>query len=471
MSGILDRFVKPIRKGASDIAKDIAEAASIASRLVRPVCKLDNTLLAIDRKIAGMYRTGRWMLGRYAQNDVTEAFSKAMKRLDEVFKAPRSEYFVELKKGADRDEALYLAKRKLPAERHYALKSLPYIIIKTDAKHCKEALQLKPSKFGLEKIVTGTIASAGRYTPELITHYAGIRPRSGRHRKTRPRIRAQSGLWNLNNIGAYDAMEISTGQGATIAIIDTGIDYTHPDLEARFGADKGYNFVSDNDKPMDDNEHGTHCAGIAAGIKTGIARESRLYALKVLDENGAGTLGDIVRALDWCIAALPDVASMSLGSGEGHPLEEKAIWAAYSAGINLVAAAGNCYFGPSFPASYDGVISVAAVDRDNEHAEFSNIWMTNDISAPGVGIYSTVPGGYNTFSGTSMATPHVSGSIALAASLSKISSNELEALLKDTCEPLGDKDVYGAGLLRADNLVARASMGSFKDLLRFRRRR
>ena len=125
-----------------------------------------------------------------------------------------------------------------------------------------------------------------------------------------------------------------------------------------------------------------------------------------------------------------------------------------------MAAAGNEYYGPSYPAALNNVVAVAAVDRNNEHAEFSNIYETNDISAPGVSIYSSVPGGYQEFSGTSMATPHVTGSLALGKSVKQGSPKELEERLKSSADELGssldpeNRKKYGVGLVRADKLVS-----------------
>ncbi len=270
-------------------------------------------------------------------------------------------------------------------------------------------------------------------------------------------------LWNLRNIGAYDAQEISTGEGVKIGIIDTGSDYNHPQLRANFGEQKGYDFVDDDTNPMDEEGHGTHVTGTACSKEYGVSLKSRLYAVRVLDEDGAGFDSDIIAGIEWCIKNNIDVANMSLGSRDSSRAFEEICRIAYQHGLLLVAAAGNESYGPSYPAAFDEyVIAVAAVDKSNEHADFSNIWKTNDFSAPGVSIMSCYPGGgYQILDGTSMATPHVTGTIALALAMFKQDPQNLELLMDDTVQHLdygGNYDnnwVFGSGLIRADKLLNR----------------
>jgi subtilisin family serine protease len=271
------------------------------------------------------------------------------------------------------------------------------------------------------------------------------------------------GLWNLQNIGAYEAQKISGGEDAEIAIIDTGIDYTHPDLAESFGEDKGYDFVRDSHDPMDRDGHGTHVAGTACSPNCGVSLDSRLYAIRVLDENGSGSEADIIAGIDYCIRKGYDVANMSLGSSNASRAFEAVCRKAYESGLVLVAAAGNDGYGPDYPAAFgESVIAVAAVDFENEHAEFSNVWDTNDISAPGVDIISCLlGGGYTSMDGTSMATPHVTGTVALAVSMFKREPDALMDYIEETAQQLeydGGYDnswVFGSGLVRADRLLAR----------------
>ena len=279
-------------------------------------------------------------------------------------------------------------------------------------------------------------------------------------------------LWNHVHIGAPDAWQHADGSGIKVAVIDTGVDYNHPELKERFGDLIGYNVISPDEPPDDDNDHGTHVAGIIAGSYTGVAPGSTLYAVKVLDWNGSGTETDVIAGLEWALDEGADIANLSLGSSGASRAFKEICERAYDAGMLIVAAAGNESHGPSYPASFgESVIAVAATDRERGHAGFSNIYHTNDISAPGVGIYSTIPGGdHDTFSGTSMATPHVSGALALASQLSR--SADLEELMTSCAEQLewpgegGYHDVFGAGLLRVDRLVEKLVGSENRDKLR-----
>jgi subtilisin family serine protease len=439
---------RSIKKELDDIASDFRQAA-------KPFRDFDSKLLSYDRILARHARKGS-MLASSQYRKYGDICRKVQAMLDSDFTRHRGEVFIKVASGFS-EEAYHLLS-KGPVEGITRLSNLPYLVVRTGAKEGQLA------RYCRKEMGTRIIASRGCYLPELFMEYG---KRLGIKSSARiPRRRKQDSLWNLTNIGAYAAQETTQGEGSIVAVIDTGIDYNHREVRGRFGTEKGYNFVRANADPMDDNGHGTHCAGIAAGDKTGVANACQLYALKVLDAEGAGTLGDIIQAIDWCISMKPDIVSMSLGSGEPSDIEEDAVFAAYQAGITLVAAAGNSYYGPSFPASYDGVIAVAAVDIDNNHADFSNIFPTNDISAPGVDIYSSVPGGYEYLSGTSMATPHVSGSLGLVTSISRSSPDNLEWLLKDTARNLGSQDEYGAGLVKADAMVDQ--MKTFKAKRRVR---
>jgi subtilisin family serine protease len=287
------------------------------------------------------------------------------------------------------------------------------------------------------------------------------------------------GLWNLENIGAYDAQRIASGEGVKIGIIDTGIDYTHPDLAARFGSDKGYDFVRGSNDPRDREGHGTHVAGTACSPNCGVSLDSELYGVRVLNEYGSGSESDIIAGIDYCIGKGIDVANMSLGAGDASRAFEAICAKAYDSGLILVAAAGNEEYGPEYPAAFgESVIAVAAVDSNNEHADFSNVWETNDISAPGVNIVSCLMGGgYTALDGTSMATPHVTGTVALALSMFRDEPQALDDYIADTAQELdyggeySNDWVFGAGLIRADRLLARiANSSAFRNNIRRRRR-
>lgn len=278
-----------------------------------------------------------------------------------------------------------------------------------------------------------------------------------------------AGLWNLEDIGAYAAREVALGNGARVAIVDTGVDYRHPEVSGNFGSKKGYDFVRSTADPMDFNGHGTHVAGIAFGQNYGVAGGAAAYAVRVLDSDGSGSEADTIAGLDWAAGNGVDVVNLSLGAPFASAALEEMCYYLANKGVVLVAAAGNSGFGPNYPAAFgDPVIAVAAVDRSLNHPEFSNIYDTNDISAPGVGITSSYIGGYATLSGTSMAAPHVSGSMALVLSALR-KETDLEQLMEDTAQKLSngffpERDVYGAGLLRVDKMAQAVSqMRNFRD--------
>jgi len=272
--------------------------------------------------------------------------------------------------------------------------------------------------------------------------------------------------WGVDRIDAEIVHAYNKGLGVKVAIIDTGIDKDHPDLQANIKG--GVNFVSnpywrpaDPEKWDDDNGHGTHCAGIAAAVDNeegviGVAPEAHLYGVKVLDRTGSGYVSDVIAGIEWSIANGMQVISMSLGSGSDISSLHDACDDAYGAGIVVVAAAGNS--GPDdntviYPAKYDSVIAVSATNSDDSLADFSSRGPEVELAAPGVSIYSTIPGGYDTKSGTSMACPHVTGTAALViASDSSLSNVDVRQRLQGTAEDLGDSgedNLYGHGLVDA----------------------
>lgn len=234
--------------------------------------------------------------------------------------------------------------------------------------------------------------------------------------------------WGVDRIDAEKVHPYDKGTGVKVAIIDTGIDYTHPNLDANYRGGIGYRkgIVID---PMDDQGHGTHCAGIVAAEDNeigviGVAPEAYLYAVKVLNQYEDGYYGyssDVVAGIDWAINNGIQVISMSIGSDyDSVTLHNACDAAAYNAGIIVVAAVGNdgrrSGWGDNvdYPARYDSVIAVAATDSSDNRAKWSSTGPDVELSAPGVYILSTYPGGYAYMRGTSMACPHVTGTAALA---------------------------------------------------------
>jgi subtilisin family serine protease len=269
--------------------------------------------------------------------------------------------------------------------------------------------------------------------------------------------------WALNNeiydadIDAPEAWEIEKGKSnVTIAIIDSGVDYTHPDLAENiwinqaeyFGntsidddengyADdlRGWDFVNNDSDPIDDYGHGTHCSGIVSAVTNnsigiaGVSWSSKIMALKGLNDEGVGYTANLSEAIYYAADNGADVISMSWGSYAYSETLKNTLDYAFNNNVVLVAAAGNYDTNSThYPAGYDHVISVAATNNHDEKAEFSNWGPWIDVAAPGVDIYSTMPTyhvtlndqgyskNYSYMSGTSMSCPFVAGIAALLLS-------------------------------------------------------
>jgi subtilisin family serine protease len=272
--------------------------------------------------------------------------------------------------------------------------------------------------------------------------------------------------WGVKRIGAGNVHTSNKGTDIKVAIIDTGIDYTHPDLDANYV--DGYDFVNGDDDPMDDHGHGTHVAGIIAAEDNGfgvvgVAPEAKLYALKVLDSDGSGYVSEVIFAIQW--ASDPDgdgsasdrldIINMSLGADKGNIFLKWACNLAYDDGLLIVAAAGNDYGGAvDYPAAYDSVIAVSATGSNDELAWFSSTGKQVELAAPGVSIKSTLLGeGYGEKSGTSMASPHVAGVVALVWAVNTGWENDdVRVRLRDTADDLGTTgwdSEFGYGLVNA----------------------
>ena len=226
--------------------------------------------------------------------------------------------------------------------------------------------------------------------------------------------------WGLFRIKANNVWSRSQGEGVTIAILDTGVDFNHPDLAGKVVG--GRNFTtSDASDYMDVHGHGTHCAGVAAatymnGIGgAGTAPMANILAVKVLGNAGSGSTEWIANGIKWAADNGARVISMSLGLQSVSLLLEDAAQYAWSKGAVLVGAAGNQNSSNIFyPAASSYVIAVGATDANNNKASFSNFGSWVDVAAPGTAILSTVPGGgYSAWQGTSMAAPFVAGQAAL----------------------------------------------------------
>ncbi len=278
-----------------------------------------------------------------------------------------------------------------------------------------------------------------------------------------------SAQWPLTQIRAREGWSISTGAEIVIAVVDTGVDYTHPDLAGKMANPAlWYDFINNDFDPMDGHGHGTHVAGIAAAATNnlqgiaGVSWGARILPLKVLSDSGTGPASLLVAAMRHATTSGARVINMSLGL-INPPLSlvqslQQEVDFARASGVVVVAAAGNCHQGatlPScgnqndpytYPAALTWVIAVAATTPSDGHAPYSTEREYVDIAAPGgVGpnaasmVYSTLRGGgYGAMSGTSMAAPHVSGVAALLLSLTPSPSvAQVEAALTNSAYDLG----------------------------------
>jgi len=282
-------------------------------------------------------------------------------------------------------------------------------------------------------------------------------------------------LWGMDRIFGDESFILptwvtSTGDGVKVAILDTGIDPSHPDLAGRVS--QGVDFT-ETGSSFDDNGHGTHVSGTVAAIYSnnigvyGVAPSASLYAVKVLDSTGSGYLDWIIAGIQWAIDNDIDIINMSLGTSSDVQALEDACNAAYEADILIVAAAGNSGNKPGnrdtveYPGGYASVIAVAASDSNDLRASFSSTGPDVELIAPGVNILSSIPGvAYAYYSGTSMASPHVAGVAALVlAANSELTNVQVRSILQQTAENLGLKQEHqGYGLVRADLAVQAASV-------------
>ncbi|MEW6605563.1 MAG: S8 family peptidase [Thermoproteota archaeon] len=279
--------------------------------------------------------------------------------------------------------------------------------------------------------------------------------------------------WALVDIGAEPAHSLDyTGRGIKIALLDTGIDYNHPELAPNYKG--GYDFINNDNDPMDDNGHGTHVAGILAAARdgkgiVGIAPEAEIYAVKVSDKKGSGSFSSLAKGINWAIENDIDIVTMSITGNGGSRALAKAVQTAYDEyGLVMVAAVGNGKGDVLYPAAYEQVIGVGSVTKENKLSSFSRTGSEVELVAPGSGIKSAAIGGsYRLSSGTSMATPLVTGAVALLLGSDENvwtdtgivngdgewTNNELREVLRNTAKDLGEEgkdDLFGYGLLNLD---------------------
>ena len=302
--------------------------------------------------------------------------------------------------------------------------------------------------------------------------------------------------WNLKAIDVEKAWQKTKGKGIVVAVIDTGVSRVEDLKNTNFV--KGYDFVNDREDVSDDNGHGTHVAGTIAqstnnnfGV-AGVAYEASIMPLKVLSGSGGGTISDIAEAIIFAADHGANVINMSLGGGGESKLMQEAIDYAYKKGVVIVAAAGNSNRNAAFyPARYPKVIAVSATSATGEKAPYSNYGAGVDVAAPGGAIArgkdgdsaggilqntidpSTKQSVFRAFQGTSMASPHVAGVVALIEASGVKEPEKVFQILKQSSRKVADDTLnyYGAGHLNAAAAVSLATQGQLgiPDFLRWAR--
>ncbi|MBX7219745.1 MAG: S8 family serine peptidase [Blastocatellia bacterium] len=368
-----------------------------------------------------------------------------------AYNRPDSElgFIVKFKSGASKS-AISLLLERLGAHEITTYKHLPGFSFESVSS--SESVNDILAKYKADPNVEFVEPNFVYHTDDIWPNDPGFNEQWGHYNTGQP-INGGTGGKSGVDIGAVAAWNITTGsEDVVVGVIDTGIDYTHTDLAANMWVNEkeipdngidddgngvvddvfGYNAIDDSGDPMDDNRHGTHCAGIIGAVGdndegvTGVNWKVKLMALKFLSGSGGGQLNDALECINYALEMKARgvnlrVLSNSWGGGGYSKALEEAIKDANEAGILFVAAAGNDNANndrdPHYPSNYDvpNVISVAALDRNDKLASFSNFGeKTVHIAAPGVDVYSTVlDGEYEHLSGTSMATPYVSGVAAL----------------------------------------------------------
>ena len=290
--------------------------------------------------------------------------------------------------------------------------------------------------------------------------------------------------WALPIIKAPQAWDVTTGGEVIVAVVDTGVDYSHEDLAGK--VIKGYDYVNNDNDPMDDHYHGTHVAGTIAGVTNngigiaGVSWGAKILAVKVLDASGTGTSFSVAQGIRYAADYGAKIINLSLGGPEPSATLSDAIAYAHGKGCIIVAAAGNEGTDAAlYPAAYQNVIGVGATGINDLKASYSNYGWYVDVAAPGGDgdlniIPSNVPSNgilscylrnsYAWAEGTSMAAPHVAGLAALIASRypGKTGDQLARSIMRavDDLGVPGRDDIYGYGRINAEKAVTSAFVSS-----------
>nr|QHB15709.1 serine alkaline peptidase preproprotein [Virgibacillus natechei] len=267
--------------------------------------------------------------------------------------------------------------------------------------------------------------------------------------------------WGIDYIGKAAAHQLGIfGKGIRVGIIDSGIK-PHKDLKVS----GGINILDNSENYFDGYGHGTWVAGIIGALDNsygllGVASDADLYSIKVLKNDGKGLISDVVTGIEWAIENKMNIVNFSLQTNVETDILRKAIKKANENDILLVASSGNMGGTKkddtvTYPAAYDEVISVAAINKNGERYVHSSTGKRIDISAPGELVYTTVQSGlYFTLNGTSMSAPHVSGVAALVLQNNpKLNIEEIRKILVKSTKPLGNPHLYGKGLIDVQKAI------------------
>ncbi len=297
-----------------------------------------------------------------------------------------------------------------------------------------------------------------------------------------------SNLWGMKKINAEEAWDITTGSNSVkVAVVDTGVEVNHPDLKANVLKSEGVGTGCQD--TVDTGGHGSHVAGTIGAVGdngqgvVGVNWAVSINGYAVLCSGGSGSMAGIAAGVNKAVADGNKVINMSLGGNGDSTTFHNAIINAKNSGVTVIVAAGNCWGQPqsqkcplpdqtqrgssdyTYPAAYPEVITVAATTSSDQSASFSNRGNANDIAAPGVQIESTWPStGYNTISGTSMATPHVVGAAAVLLSINpNLTPDQVQNALQCTADDLGATgwdEIYGHGRLNLKAAVDAVKSGN-----------
>lgn len=277
--------------------------------------------------------------------------------------------------------------------------------------------------------------------------------------------------WNLPIIDTLSGWNVGKGSSeVTVAVIDTGVDLAHPDLQGHLAP--GLNVINEQADPVDDVGHGTHVAGVVSALVNngegvaGMTWYNPVMPVKVLDETGAGNTYAVSQGIIWAADHGAKVINLSLGNYAEASFLHDAIKYAYDKDVVIVAASGNDNTDePGYPAAYPEVLAVAAIDANQRKAAFSNYGDYIDVAAPGVSIASTyMHQQYAALSGTSMASPHAAALAALIRSVNpQLKNTEVMDIMKQTAidlGPAGKDDYFGFGQIDVAKALEWAKNGT-----------